>query len=104
MTYILTVGETSDNDLGPVIDRLGPHAKEVIVTTAERLRAEGEARGQARGETRGRAETVLELLALKFGRLPAGITATVHAADAAQLRLWAARVLTAGSLDEVFQQ
>ncbi|WP_330179192.1 Rpn family recombination-promoting nuclease/putative transposase [Nocardia sp. NBC_01503] len=92
VTYILTVGETSDTDLGPVIDRLGPHAKEVIVTTAQRLRAEG------------RAETVLELLALKFGPLPAETAATVRAADAAQLRSWTASVLTATSLDEVFQQ
>ncbi|WP_405485248.1 Rpn family recombination-promoting nuclease/putative transposase [Nocardia sp. NBC_00511] len=95
VTYILTVGETSCSDLGPVIDRLGPLAKEVIVTTAQRLRAEG--------RTEGRAETVLELLALKFGPLPTPITATVSAADTAQLRLWTARTLSANSLDEVFE-
>lgn len=103
VTYILSVGETSVTDLGPVFNQLGPNAKEVIVSTAERLRAEGEARGEARGEVRGRAETVLEQLAMKFGPLPTEITSTVHAADAAHLRLWAARVLTASSLDEVFQ-
>ncbi|MRH86650.1 hypothetical protein GFY24_04045 [Nocardia sp. SYP-A9097] len=51
----------------------------------------------------GRAETVLEQLTLKFGRLTAATTATVQGADSAQLRIWAARVLTAGNLDEVFE-
>ncbi|WP_196223690.1 Rpn family recombination-promoting nuclease/putative transposase [Nocardia seriolae] len=49
VTYILTVGETRKSDLGPLIDRLGPRAREVMMTTAEQLRAEGEARGEARG-------------------------------------------------------
>lgn len=98
VTYILSVGETSDTELGPVFNRLGPDAKEVIMSTAERLRAEGE----ARGEVRGRAETVLELLALKFGSLPEDVAAVVRAGSAEQLRGWAARMLEAASLDEVF--
>lgn len=57
---------TGHSDLIPVIGALGPQAKEVIVTTAERLRAEG----RTEGPTEGRAETVLELLTLKFGPLP----------------------------------
>lgn len=100
VTYILTVGETSCTDLGTVIDRLGPHAKEIIVTTAQRLRAEG----KAEGEASGRAETLLEILLLKFGPLPTDTVATVRAADTARLRLWTARVLTADNLDAVFNE
>ncbi|WP_330182077.1 hypothetical protein OHB26_38090 [Nocardia sp. NBC_01503] len=99
MTYILSVGETSCADLGPVIDRLGPLAKEVIMTTAQRLRAEG----RTEGRTEGRAEALLEQLTLKYGELSAGIAATVRTADTELLRLWTARVLTAGGIDEVFQ-
>ncbi|MGW4531178.1 hypothetical protein ACWEOI_09530 [Nocardia sp. NPDC004340] len=77
------------------------------MTTADRLRAEGEAlgeaRGEARGELRGRAEALLEQLSLKFGKLPAAVVATVRAADSAQLRAWSARVLTARSLDEAIR-
>ncbi|WP_157535510.1 hypothetical protein [Nocardia inohanensis] len=99
VTYILTVGKTSVADLGPVIDRLGPRAKEVIMTTAEQLRAEGEALGEAKG----RAETLIELLSLKFGPLTDATSAAIRTADSAQLRAWTARVLTAGSVEEVFE-
>ncbi|MFE3028061.1 hypothetical protein [Nocardia tengchongensis] len=69
------------------------------MTTADRLRAEGEARGEAKG----RREALLELLSLKFGGVPATVVSTVGDADSAQLKAWSARVLTAGSLDEVFR-
>lgn len=75
----------------------GYEAKEVIVTTADRLRAEGEARGEARG----RAATLIELLTLKFGRLPASVEQAVGDGGLEQLKVWTARVLTASSLDDV---
>ncbi|MEC3917449.1 hypothetical protein [Nocardia sp. CDC160] len=68
------------------------------MTTAERLRAEGE----ARGEVRGRAEALLDLLTLKFGAVPVKVEDVVRGADAGRLRMWAARVLAAESLDDVF--
>ncbi|MFI1912291.1 Rpn family recombination-promoting nuclease/putative transposase [Nocardia sp. NPDC020380] len=95
VTYILSVGETKVAELGAVFDRLGPNVKEVIMSTAERLRAEG--------EVRGRAEALLELLVVKFGAVPASVAEVVRGADAGQLRVWAARVLGADSLDGVFQ-
>lgn len=98
MTYVMTVGDTAEADLVPVIDQLGPPAKEIIVTTAERLRAEGEARGEARG----RAEALIELLTLKFRPLPTHIIETVHAGTPEQVRTWTARILTATTLDEIF--
>ena len=102
MTYVMTVGDTAEADLVPVIDQLGPPAKEIIVTTAERLRAVGEARGEARGVARGRAEALIELLTLKFDPLPTYITKTVHAGTPEQVRSWTARILTAATLDEIF--
>ncbi|MET9212134.1 MULTISPECIES: RpnC/YadD family protein [Actinomycetes] len=97
-SYILIVGDTPEQDLDPVIEQLGPRAKEAIMTTAERLRAEGEARGEARG----RAEILVEQLIEKFGTVPAELSARVRTADLDRLRLWARRVLTADTLDEVF--
>ncbi|MCC3317785.1 hypothetical protein [Nocardia africana] len=72
------------------------------MTTAERLRAEGEARGEARGKARGRAEALIELLTVKFDSLPTHIIETVHAGTPEQVRTWTARILTATTLDEIF--
>jgi len=96
MTYILFVGETSEDDLGPVIDQLGPRAKEAIVTTAERIRAEGQAEGQA--------GALMDLLSIKFGPLPLEVRDRIAAADGTNLQIWLRRVLTAATLDEVFDQ
>jgi predicted transposase YdaD len=96
VTYLMTVniGELTETDLEPVIGQLGPPAKEVVMTIAERL--------QARGKAEGRAETLLEQLAVKFGPLPARVTAIVQAADLPQLREWTTRVLGANNLDDLF--
>ncbi|MGW2659373.1 hypothetical protein ACWCW7_00300 [Nocardia tengchongensis] len=40
---------------------------------------------------------------MKFGEVPATVVSAVRATDSAQLKAWSARVLTAGSLDEVFR-
>ncbi|WP_040741759.1 Rpn family recombination-promoting nuclease/putative transposase [Nocardia tenerifensis] len=101
-TYIITVGETTAESLESLTDQLGPRAKEAAMTTADQLRAEGEARGRAEGEARGRAEVLLELLASRFGSVPRRIVDAVCNADQEQMRLWSRRILTAGSLDEIF--
>ncbi|MFE9325430.1 hypothetical protein ACIHDR_28995 [Nocardia sp. NPDC052278] len=67
------------------------------MTTADKLRAEGEARGEARW----RAETLIELVTLKFGRLSVSVEQAIRDAGVEQLKVWTARVLTASSLDDV---
>ncbi|RBO90141.1 Rpn family recombination-promoting nuclease/putative transposase [Nocardia puris] len=95
-TYMLQVSETPETDFDPVIDRLGPEAKEALMTTAEQLRAEGEARGAARA----RAEMLIVLLAEKFGTLPNSAIERVRTADADRLHTWARRILTANTLHD----
>ncbi|MFF0501306.1 DUF4351 domain-containing protein [Nocardia aobensis] len=97
-TYISEVSETNAQDLERVVDQLGPLAKEVAMTTAEQLRAEGEARGR----TKWQAELLLRQLTVKFGHLPADVVDRVQAGDAAELETWAERVVTATTLDEFF--
>lgn len=46
--------------------------------------------------------SLLRQLEFKFGQLPTGVVEAVRAADPAELRLWALRVLTASTLDETF--
>ena len=66
-----------------------------MLTTAESLRREGQAKGKQ--------EALLVLLRQRFGPLPAATVARVDKATAAELDLWLGRVLTASSLDEVLR-
>ena len=68
------------------------------MTTADLLRAEGEARGEARG----RAATLLELLDIKFGHVPADVEQRVRTATSSQLETWTRRILGTDTLDEIF--
>jgi hypothetical protein len=115
LRYIELVGEAPTDQLHKLIAALGPEAEEAYMTTAEMLRAEGEARGRAEGEARGRAEgealgraegraeALVLLLTLKFGQLPQAALDTVHAASTERLDTWTARALAAGTLDEVLR-
>ena len=67
-------------------------------------RAEGEREGRAAGERAGRAATLLELLAARFGAVPAKAKARVLAADEKTLSRWSLRVLTAPTLAEVLDE
>jgi predicted transposase/invertase (TIGR01784 family) len=93
LTYIELVGEVPAGELDDLAASLGPEAKEAYVTTADMLRAEGEARG--------RAEMLVQQLTLKFGPIPEAVSEAVHAASRDQIQTWAARVLTADALDQV---
>ncbi len=66
------------------------------MTTAEQLRAEGEARGEARG----RAKALLGILALKFGPVPTEVTTMIHTADETQWREWIIRAATTAEILE----
>ena len=55
------------------------------------------------GRQEGEARLVLRLLRLKFGPLETELEDRVRSADADRLLEWGERVLTAKSLQEVFQ-
>jgi predicted transposase YdaD len=105
LTYIDRVGEVPADELHDLVASLGPKAEEAYVTIADMFRAEGEARGRAEGRAEGlaegRAEMLVQQLTLKFGPLPEAVSETVHAASSDQIQTWAARVLTADTLNQV---
>ena len=70
--------------------QVAPRSGVFRMATADMLRAEG------------RAETLAQLLTLKFGALPDSTRARLHAAPAQQLTAWTDRVLSAITLDEIF--
>ena len=77
------------------------------MTSAERLkaegRAEGEAKGRAEGKLGGQAELLLKQLSFRFGELSNDVRAHVTAASLEQLAVYAERVLSAPSLDDVLR-
>lgn len=98
LRYILETSRADPATLRELLARqVGREAAEEIMTTAEMLRREGE----ARGKVMGKREALLLQLGQRFGRLPAAAVARIDKAGAAELDVWFSRVLTASSLDEV---
>ena len=91
-----------------VVQEVGEQAREVYVTAAQRIAEEalarGHAEGRAEGKAEGKAELVARLLQLRFGELPQSVQDRLASATVEQLDTWAERVLTAPSLDSVFEQ
>lgn len=69
----------------------------------EKGRKQGLEKGRREGRRDGEAVLLVRLLKLKFGALGPEDQARIDAADAERLLAWGERVLTARSLDEVFE-
>jgi hypothetical protein len=84
---------------------LGPASKEAYVTYGELLIQQGIERGIEQGIEqgieRGERQVLVRQLTRRFGPLPDHAAQRIEAAGRAELELWADRVLTAPSLDEV---
>ena len=76
------------------------------MSTAERLRLEGETRGEARGEARGRLghsrDLLCRLLTKRFGPPSPEIVQRIATAELKALDRWTERILDADSLLAVF--
>jgi hypothetical protein len=101
LEYAFRVGEVLPEALRDLALQLGPAAQEAYMTAAQKLTAEAEARGEARGEAKGKAELLLRQLGLRFGPLSDAAREQVLHAPPERLDIWADRVITAHSLEEV---
>ena len=102
LRYILETSRAEPATLRELLARqVGREAAEEIMTTAEMLRREGEARGEARGKIEGKREALLLLLRQRFGDLPVGAASRIKKASPTDLDTWFNRVLTASSIDDV---
>lgn len=76
------------------------------MTLSARLREEGRIAGEREGYLKafqeGYVEGLMIQLPLRFGPLPEAVLARLRSADLAQLEIWGDLVLTAPTLDEVF--
>ena len=113
MKYILNVGSRlTKEDIEDMIKKVEtsyPEGSEVVMSLAEQLkqegRAEGEARGRAEGEARGRiktlSETAVELMTIKFGKLPEDIKTGISELDDKTLQILIRSIFEIKSLDGV---
>ena len=76
-----------------LLDVVGVGHSEEIMTAGEQL--------IERGKKDGEERIVLRQLRARFGQLPDAVVARIHAADSARLEVWADRVLTATTLEDV---
>jgi len=94
-SYAIWVTETPRQQLADCMARiLGPEAGAHVMSTADKLIAEGKAAG--------RAEIVLQQLHKRFGRCAHDHAARLRAASIAELDRWALRLLDARTIDGVF--
>lgn len=97
--YISLVSDPlPSQDLVRTVDRLAPPIKELLMTPAQQWIREGE----ERGKLEGKLETLRLLLSSKFGDVPESVQIRLQEGTDAELTRWIRRVLTAASLDEVF--
>jgi hypothetical protein len=98
-SYLLHVTNLPADRLAATVARIVAKPNEdSVMSTADKLRAEG----RAEGRVQGRVEMVLRQLTARFGPLPAELTARVRSASSDALDRWALRILDASSLTEVF--
>lgn len=93
INYVRAVSSTTEERLLEFAAAVGPQAEEITVTTAEQLRAEGEARGEARGE----ANMLLRMLSIRFGDLDADTVRRVENATPPQIAAWSRRFAEGGA-------
>lgn len=71
------------------------------MTAAQKLTEDSYAQGRADGKAEGKAELLIRLIGLRFGPLsPAGRERILNAAPE-RLDLWAERIITGKSLEEI---
>jgi predicted transposase YdaD len=103
LTYALEATESTKEQLVELAEMVGDRRdKDAIMSTAEKLRAEGHAEGLTKGRILGQAETLLRLMTRRFGAVPESVASRVRGASPAELANWTDRILIAATLEAVF--
>jgi hypothetical protein len=99
MTYIQRASKTPLGRLESLAARIGPEAKEAVVTTAEKLRAEGRAEATAKAT----AKAVLAFLEARDIEVPDDLRARIiSCTDLELLDAWVRRAATVESAGDLF--
>ena len=68
------------------------------------MEAKGRQEGRQKGRQEGEAALLARMVTRKFGPLSEGVRRMIESADAEQLLEWGERFVTAGSVEEVFDE
>ncbi len=106
-SYFLQVTDVPAERLRSVVSQVvDVGVADSIMSTADKLRAEGrvlgKAEGMAEGTSRGKLELVLRLLESRFPPLSDSVVARIRAASSEELDQIALRILDARSIEAVF--
>ena len=94
LRYLSLVAAVDPVEVTAVLERQLPEAKELVMNWVERWKEEG--------RQEGRRRTLRRQLELRFGPLDDGALAQLESADEDALDRYTERVLTAGTVGEVF--
>ena len=101
--WLLVLPEEMTKSFRQRIEELEQESKMQYVTSIERLgRQEGRQKGREEGREEGLREVILAQFEEKFGPPDAPIRRIVEKASQEQILLWAKKILTASSQDEIF--
>lgn len=100
---------SEDKDIAEKVRHLlGPKDEAIMQTLYDQMNEiymeQGIERGRLEGSTLGRRETLLRQLRRRFGDLNESVSARVQNADAPTPDTWLDRILTARTLDEVWEE
>ncbi len=105
--YFLQVTKIPTDQLHEAFEKNLRRKEMTIMSTAETIRRESEARGLARGQaiglTLGHVGILTRLLQKRFGPLPDHVTKRIATADIVDLERWVDRVHDVGDLEAVFE-
>lgn len=97
-SYLSTISGADEDLVGVVARRLSAPVREDVMDLVEHFAQQKKEEGRAEG----RRGLLLKQLTLKFGAPTAEVEARVAEASIEETDRWAERILTAGSLEEVF--
>ena len=86
------------------LEEMRPMLRETVIGWTQEWKREGLEKGRKEGRREGEAALLIRLLEFKFGPLRPEDRSRIDTADAERLLAWGERVLTARSLDEVFEE
>jgi hypothetical protein len=104
MRYILEVNEHVGPEalLALLEPEIRPEAKEGIVTYAQQLREQGRQQGIEQGRQQAFREVLRRVLRQRFGDLDPRFEERIEAATIEELEGWSVRVVSVGTLAELF--
>jgi len=102
LRYLSLVADVDPVEVTAVLERQLPEAKELVMNWVERWQEEGRRMGRQEGRMEGRLRTLRRQLELRFGPLDDSLLAQLEGADEEELDRYTERVLTAGTVGEVF--